>query len=468
MFTGPLLAFQDQAERLFNNAATFYGAGKYKEALADYQRIVEDFPTSGWADKALLEIGHYYLNVEGDTGKAMGFYERIQGQYSTSESAPAAYYWKAFIIDQTAQTINELEVAIADLIRMLNLYGDTDWNDGALFLLGKLNLKAGSDQQALSYFQRLEFGYPNSRFAPEGLLFSAQITHRIQGAKPALLIITRIQRNYPSTPQARISEDYARALTKFVTSEPTYTLDSSFAGNAPKRYNNPTKIAASKEGLIAILESKGLSFVALGDVPNPNPPNVREVVNFSRDAKGGLLLVFENRLTDLNGKAFGNNLSANGSALRKIKGAAVDMMGRIYVIDDDSRDVLVFDANGAYLKALGINKAKSLYATRNGVAVVPGDANSVILFDGNLNRSGAMAAGVRDIEQICFDDLGNLFVLCERGAKIMIGDAQGNLKGAIQLKNGTLPLKEAEDIAVDRSGALYISDRRGGSVYRLH
>jgi TolA-binding protein len=457
----------DQAERLFNNAATFSGAGKYSEALADYQRIVDEYPKSPWADKALLEIGHYYLNVVQDAARATTYYERIQSQYASSASAPAAFFAKASILEANAQLVDDLDAAGADLIRMLNLYPDNAWTDGALYLLGRINAKTGDLPQALGYLQRLEFGYPNSSYTPDGLLLAAQLTQRHQGARDAVLLLARLQRNFPASSQARHSEALARSLTRFLASEVRYGLDSSFVGNAPKRYAAPSRLAASSDGTISILESKGVTLVSLKGTPPTPSGALKDVVDFARDRNGSLLFVYENRLTQLAGQPL-VSLMFNGAQPRKITAAAVDVMGRIYVIDDDSRDVQVFDTLGVHQRSLGVQRPKAIAACRNGVAVVPGDASSVLFFDSRWNRVETLASGLRDIEQIAFDAMDNLYVLCERGGKVLIGDSAGRLRGSIALKSGSLPLKQADSLAVDDSGAIYLADRRGGSVFRLH
>jgi len=38
----------------------------------------------------------------------------------------------------------------------------------------------------------------------------------------------------------------------------------------------------------------------------------------------------------------------------------------------------------------------------------------------------------------------------------------------MDLKGGSFPLKQAQSLAVDSSGAIYLADRRGGAVYRFH
>lgn len=469
LFFLPLALAQndDQAERLFNNAATFMGAGKYNEALADYQRIVDEYPKCLFADKALLEIGHYYLNVVQDAARATSYYERIMSQYASSASAPAAFFAKGSILEASAQLVGDLDAAGADLIRMLNLYPDNAWTDGALFLLGRINAKTGDLPQALGYLQRLEFGYPNSSYTPEALLLAAQLTQRHQGAREAVLLLARLQRNYPGSSQQRRSEALARSLTRFLRAEVQYTLDSSFIGNAPKRYAAPSRLAAGSDSTIGILESKGVTLVSLKGAPPSASGSLKDVVDLSRGRDGSLLFVYANRLTQLDGKPLAS-LVFNGAPPRKISAAAVDVMGRIYVIDDDSRDVQVFDALGVHQRSLGVQRPKTIAACRNGVAVVPGDASSVLFFDSRWNRAETLASGIRDIEQIAFDAMDNLYVLCERGGKVLIGDAAGQLRGSIALKSGSLPLKEADSLAVDDSGALYLADRRGGSVFRLH
>lgn len=128
---------QDQAERLYDNARTFLNAGKYNEAITDFRDVIDNHPETPFAPKALLELGMYTLEIENDHQGSLEFFQRIQEKYASSDEAPAAYYYKALIMERHGTSRADLEAAVADLIRMNNLFPDNPWRSGAFYLFGR-------------------------------------------------------------------------------------------------------------------------------------------------------------------------------------------------------------------------------------------------------------------------------------------------------------------------------------------
>ena len=54
---------EEQARRQFESGLEFYRAGRYAEALKDFQTVAEGYATSTVADDAMLAIAEYQLDV---------------------------------------------------------------------------------------------------------------------------------------------------------------------------------------------------------------------------------------------------------------------------------------------------------------------------------------------------------------------------------------------------------------------
>lgn len=458
----------DQAERLFTNAGTFMAAGKYNEALADLQKIVDSYPTTEWADKALLEIGGYYLNVRREPQTALQYYTMIQDDYSASASAPAAYYWKAFILDQTAGDRAGLESAVADLIRMLNLYSDHEWEDGALYLLSRLSMRLRDYGQSLNNAQRLEFRFPTSRFSPPALLHGARVAYLTGRDKEAAVTLGRLQSRYADSPESEIAQHYLHILDKFSQNELTYQLDRNFPGAVPKKYKNPVRVGVDAQGVVGILDGNGVHFASNGPAPAVRVGDARDLEGFSVDPSGALLFVFKDKVTSLDGRPVASGLSVSGETLQKMAYADMDHFRRLYVLDTEIRDVAVFNRNGRHIKTLGVPKARALRCFEDSVWVASAEGTSIIEFGPDLLRVGAVSSGLVGVEDFAFDPFGNLYVLYDRGERVGIFDRQRNVRAQLNIKGGGFPLKRADAITVDRTGAIYLVDRRGGSVYRFY
>jgi len=460
-------AAQDQAERLYDNAATFMSAGKYKEALTDFESILSGFAATPWAPKALLEIAKYYLDVEGDSANALERFSAIQSRYPQSPEAPAAYYFKARIMEREGDAVETLETAVADLIRMGNLYPGNAWESKAVFLLGKLTLRLGNFEESLKQFQRLEFSHPDSEHLPEAVLLSAKAACLRGQAPQAELMLARLQSKFPNSGQAEFAAKLLRLMSRFSDPNAEWRPDQTFFGAVPKKYNNPTEILAAPDGKIAIKDSRNAYFEQLGDRGSSGMISSRDLVEFALDREGGFLLVYENRIVNRDGGPAYGALNYGGGTVREIDSAAVDAFGRLHVVDGDERDVLVFTDAGEFVKRLGVNRPQLVRCFGDQCWALGSD-DGFRVYDGALNLAGNGVSGLDRVEDFCFDWLGNLYVLFDRGNALRIYTRAGELRATFNFRGGGFPLKQADGVAVDGSGAIYLSDRRGGAVYRFH
>ncbi len=458
--------FQDQAERLFENANTFLTAGKYKEALADFQNIAANYSDTEWAPKALLEIGNYHLNIQNEPGEALIYYTRIQKDYPRSEVAPAAFYAKAVIVDREGSSTAELEGAVADLIRMATLYPDSPWNKGALFLFGKLSMRLKDYETSLSYFQRLEFNHPKSEHLPLALLLSARVAY-LKGAQGhAAMTLARLQSLFPNSPEARLAAAYLRLLDRFSAPSPKLELDQNFFGARPKAFQNPAAVAVSRNDLVAIKDQQGAHFAALGADGRPMTLSSRDIVGFCRDREGEILLVYKNRLANKEGTLPFPALTYQGSPIRDIRSAALDGFGRVFIVDGNERDLLVYSKTGELIKSFSLNKPSAVRIFADDIYVLNNN-DRIDSYDSAfaLRESGVM--GASSVTDFDFDPFGNLYVLSDKGSQVKIYSHGGEVKITANLKSGTFPLKQAQAIGVDASGAVYLCGRRDGAVYRF-
>ena len=84
-----------------------------------------------WAS-ALLEIGRYRMEVEGDPTKARAAFEQVTKQHARSDAAPGAYYYLGLLTLDRATTPAEIEDALAQFARVETLYPRSAWVPRAL------------------------------------------------------------------------------------------------------------------------------------------------------------------------------------------------------------------------------------------------------------------------------------------------------------------------------------------------
>lgn len=460
------LGQDDPAERLFFNAQTFMTAGKYEEALTDLENVVKIHPRSPYASQALLEIGRYYLEVAGDDERAQSDFSRILKDYPGSPEAPAAYYYQAVIVDKNGKAPQALESAVADLIRMENLFPNNNWRNGALYLFGKLSMRLGQYDQSLTYFQRLEFNYPQSNFLPSALLLGAKVAYYNGHSDQAIRTLARLQAKFPNSLEARTAASLLRALDRIQSGTVTYTLDRGFFASRPKSFKDPSSIGLGWNGVIAIKDGRGVVEADLNG-GNLKRAQVRDVEGFCRDRNGTLVWVFENRLGGAGGEIRFSNLPGAGGTVREIRAAAIDGYNRLYVLDGNSRDVRSFSADGKPLKNFAIAKPKLVRAFEETVWVLNSNSDSFSQINAAQQVEAFRLSGVTDIVDFCFDALGHVFVLHDRGNQISLFDRDAKLRYRQNLRASNWPFKNAEAIGMDAAGSLYLADKKTGAVYRF-
>jgi DNA-binding beta-propeller fold protein YncE len=165
--------------------------------------------------------------------------------------------------------------------------------------------------------------------------------------------------------------------------------------------------------------------------------------------------------------------------LREPNGVAVDEAGNIYVADRKRGMILVYDANGDFLRYIGNFKGESMFAAPSGIAidrkaghlfVLDSPMNELIVLDleGNvLQRVGngrTRSIGFFRPTEIA---LGNdeLLVLDGPGTRVQVFDLNCNFLRSFSIA-GRLgpPVMREIGLSVDRSSYIYVSNLNGSQV----
>ena len=119
LFLAPLVAVtmsvaaqeseDEQARRLLADGRAYRAQGKLKQALDNFDIVVSSFPATDSVGQALLEIGRYRMEVEGDAEKARAAFEQVTKQYARSDAAPGAYHNLGLLTLQRATTPAETD-----------------------------------------------------------------------------------------------------------------------------------------------------------------------------------------------------------------------------------------------------------------------------------------------------------------------------------------------------------------------
>jgi len=163
-------AAQRVPEGLLAVAEKLFADGKYAEAQAGYQRLVDGFPQSDLADEAWYKLGWSLLKQDKPDAALAAFTKVVGSADSPAVAADARY--------QAAR----LEVAKGDsarapdfLIPLRDKYKDTEVAPAGLVLLGRVETGLQQYDQAVADFQLVLTRYPQDAAVAEAWLGMAQV-----------------------------------------------------------------------------------------------------------------------------------------------------------------------------------------------------------------------------------------------------------------------------------------------------
>ncbi len=104
-----------QAEKAFEDAQSLYESGDYKNALAIYRRIIEEFPSTEAARHARFRAGEAELKL-GNIGRALEMFKSYSELYGDSSELSIAQNYAIDILE------NNLEISARDYEKKISGY----------------------------------------------------------------------------------------------------------------------------------------------------------------------------------------------------------------------------------------------------------------------------------------------------------------------------------------------------------
>lgn len=140
-------------------------AANLKEAIALYQRVVNEYPRTPTAPLAQFSLGNAYLQSN-DLAAAIEAYNRFISTYGTHVSLLGLVYQK---LGYAYQLKGDLEQAVKAYLTILEIPGAMN-RDHALFEAARLEENRSKPDEALKHYQELMKTYPNSPLTSEAAM----------------------------------------------------------------------------------------------------------------------------------------------------------------------------------------------------------------------------------------------------------------------------------------------------------
>jgi tetratricopeptide (TPR) repeat protein len=423
----------EQARDLLEEGRAYRKQEKWKLALDAFNTIAGTYADTDSADDALLEIGRYYMDVEGDTEKARQKFEQVTKQYSQSDGAPGAYYMLGRLALSRATTAAELEDALAQFNRVQKLYPRSEYVANALYASGLVHRKAGRLPEVIEVERRVVLEYPHSDAAPAAQFEIGRCYALLGEPRQAMEEFQQVRNRFPDGPWPGHAINRTTALYRlYGAGKPVFNLDPGYTLALGDMMKDVSAILMTPEGTLWIASGKTKSAIPV-----------------SPQGKAGATLALEDpqslSLTPRSDIIVSGRLAVRLGP-KDIKTFAVpgDKPGELVTLDRISAATVL--PGGAFL--IADEKRKRVYK-----------------YDDQLRYQGPFPdAKEREVSRIVLDGDGNIVLLDEADKSVRFFDPAGRPVRAIGARGTGYEVKHPVDLAVDFFRNTYVADA-DGAVY---
>jgi len=160
---------QYQTDRdLYDSGHTHLARGNYNAARTFFDELLKRYPSSTWADDAMLWKGKSYIEERNWTAGSDVFYQ-FKSWYAGSELLSEACYDYAWCLYQVGMTSaanrTVFQQAASEFSNFAYRFSTHPWAAEALYMAGECFDRYGNAQTARSYYQATITRYPSSSSA---------------------------------------------------------------------------------------------------------------------------------------------------------------------------------------------------------------------------------------------------------------------------------------------------------------
>jgi len=466
---------EEQARGLLEDGRAYRRDGKLKQALDNFNMIVTGFPNTEYVDDALLEIGRYQLEVEGNADRAREAFELVTKRYPQSDGAPGAYYYLGLLTLERASGSAELDDALAQFTRVQRLYPRSEWVSRALYGAALVHRKAGRLPEAVESARRVALEYPSSEAAPAAQFQIGHALALMGEPRPAMEELQRIRSRFPASEWAPKALDRITALYRlYGGAKPVFTLDPAFNAGAGDVLKDVRAILMTPARTLWIASDKVKGVVPVGpDGKVGASLTGADLQSLSLTPAGELVVAARLAVRvgprDIRSYSVPTDKPGVTEPLEKIAAAVVTAGGVTLIADEKRKRVCRFDAKGQFQGAFPDPKehqiARMAVDSEGGITVLDREQKAVQVYDeaGKLLRSVATRGPGWELKKpidVAVDPFRNTYVAEEEGL-VYIFSQQGQLMATISGE-----LRKPRALTIDPAGAVLVYDEKQERVLR--
>ena len=251
---------EEQARRQFESGLEFYRAGRYAEALKDFQTVAEGYATSTVADDAMLAIAEYQLDVLHDPIAARTSAETLVKRYATGDAAPMGYVIAGRSTLALDPSPAGLDSALASFDRVPRLFPKSEAVAPSLYYAAEIDRRAGRPTDALDKLRRVAQSYPRTTWAARASLLESPLLLADGQPREAMRALQRVVRRYGSGAEASTARAWNTALYRLYIRAPTqppYVSAGRSIGGPTGKLKDVQSIAIAPDGKLGVATRTG-------------------------------------------------------------------------------------------------------------------------------------------------------------------------------------------------------------------
>ncbi len=165
---GAITTFLPSAEELFSRGELFFGDYRYRDAIEQFTRIIEEYPSDSYSPqlypRVCFRLGMSYYNL-GEYDNARKWLSVCYGQYPESSHADAA----VFFLGRACTNLDDDPGAVSYYQKLLSQYPSSSYGDDALYRMGRIYSINNDAEKAIENFRKVFDLYPSGDKTDEAL-----------------------------------------------------------------------------------------------------------------------------------------------------------------------------------------------------------------------------------------------------------------------------------------------------------
>lgn len=459
---------EEQARRQFESGLEFYRAGRYAEALKDFQTVAEGYATSAVADDAMLAIAEYQLDVLHDPIAARISAETLVKRYATGDAAPMGYVIAGRSTLALDPSPAGLDSALASFDRVPRLFPRSDAVAPSLYYAAEIDRRAGRPSDAIDKLRRVAQFYPRSTWAARASLLESPLLLADGQPREAMRALQRVVRRYGSGAEASTAREWNTTLYRLYVrapAQPPYVAAGRSLAGPSGKLKDVEGIAMAPDGKLGVATRTSVFLIdPRGAISKQAAAADARQVSF--DDRGRMFVVQKTivgRETDrgMARLALTASSSAGPKLLQNITAGVRLSTGDLLVADRDARLVARFDITGKSLGSFSVGRITRMAVGRSDeVAMLDAESKSIIWTDRTgraMAKIPARGAGylLESPADIAFDMFQHLYVLDK--TQVVVFGPGGRLVATFT-PDAQSAFKSGTALALDRAARLYIYD----------